>query len=310
MPAIHGSCPANFSQSRPGMRHAFRPFRLPLLNRDVWLLDSPCHFLRCVAFLAAMTLPPLARADDSTEKLLAYPAAKRLDVVDSYHGVHVFDPYRWMEDLEAPETKTWIDAENKITELFLERIPARQQIKKRLTDLWNYEKYSLPFKKGGRYFYTKNDGLQNQSVLYMQTSIDGEPAILLDPNRLSEDGTIALSGIDISEDGSLMAYALSEAGSDWMEWRVRHVETGRDLADHIQWSKFSGASWSHDHQGFFYSRYDKPDSGEKLKEQNYYQKLYYHRLGTAQSEDTLIYERPDEKEWGFTGEVTEDGRYL
>lgn len=166
------------------------------------------------------------------------------------------------------------------------------------------------FKEGESYFYFKNDGLQNQSVLYTLPTLESEPRVLLDPNQLSEDGTVALSGIAISENGQLLAYGLSSSGSDWQEWKVRDIATGEDLQDHLQWIKFSGAAWTHDHQGFFYSRYDEPNEKTKLEDVNYYQKLYYHKLGTQQSEDILIYHRSDEKEWGFGGNVTEDGKYL
>ena len=176
--------------------------------------------------------------------------------------------------------------------------------------MWNYPKYGAPFKEGVYYYFYKNDGLQNQSVLYTLPALDAEPKVLLDPNTLSADGIVALSGLSISEDARLMAYGLSTAGSDWQEWKVRDVGTGEDLPDHLQWIKFSGASWTHDNQGFFYSRYAEPNEETKLEDVNYFQKLYYHRLGTTQAEDVLIYERPDQKEWGFSGGVTEDGKYL
>ncbi len=239
-----------------------------------------------------------------------YPKARQSDQVDNYHGTQVPDPYRWLEEPDTEETKAWIDAQNQVTFGYLENISIREQIKQRLTQIWNYEKYSTPFKQGNRYFYFKNDGLQNQSVLYVLDSLEAEPVVLIDPNTLSEDGTVALSSIAISEDGNLMAYGLSTSGSDWQEWKVRDIQTQTDLEDHLKWIKFSGADWTHDHQGFFYSRYDQPNEQTKLEDTNYYQKLYYHRLGTPQSEDQLIYERPDQKEWGFSGEVTEDGQYL
>ncbi len=246
----------------------------------------------------------------SSAKRLTYPPTRKSDRVDNYHGKLVADPYRWLEDPDSKETKAWVEAQNKITFGYLEQIPAREKIKQRLTKLWDYEKYSIPFKEGNRYFYSKNDGLQNQSVLYTLKSLDDKPRVLLDPNKLSEDGTVALSGLAISEDGNLLAYGISTAGSDWQEWKVRDVETGKDLQDHLKWIKFSGASWTHDNKGFFYSRYDEPKQKNKLADVNYYQKLYYHKLGTPQSEDILIYNRPDQKEWGFDGSVTEDGRYL
>ena len=242
-------------------------------------------------------------------KPLTYPTARKSDQVDDYHGVKVADPYRWLEDLDSEETRNWVEAENKLTSSFLNDIPARAKIRERLTRLWNYERFGVPFREGKNYFYTRNSGLQNQSVLYRVTSLDGQPTLLLDPNTLSTDGTVALSGSAVSNDGKLLAYSLSASGSDWQEWKVRDVSTGKDLSDNIKWVKFSGASWSADNQGFFYSRYDEPKS-DSLKGTNYFQKLYYHKLGTPQSEDVLIYERPDQKDWLFSGSVTEDGRYL
>ncbi len=243
-------------------------------------------------------------------KKFTYPQAKKVDQIDDYHGVKVADPYRWLENPDSADSRAWIEAENKLTFGFLNEIPERSKIKERLTRLWNYEKYGPPFKEGGRYFYFKNDGLQNQSVLYTLKSLDGEPRVLLDPNKLSADGTVALSGYAVSEDGKYLAYGLSTSGSDWQEWKVREIETGNDLSDSIKWVKFSGASWTIDGKGFFYSRYDEPNEKTKLEDANYYQKLFYHRLGAPQSEDILVYERKDQKEWGFNGQVTEDGRYL
>jgi len=244
------------------------------------------------------------------DQSLVYPSSSRIDQVDEYHATKVADPYRWLEDPDSEATKAWVEAQNKVTFGYLGEIPTREQIKQRLTQLWDYEKFGIPFKEGDRYFYFKNDGLQNQSVLYTLISLDAEPRVLIDPNQLSEDGTVALSGIAISEDGKLMAYGLSTSGSDWQEWKVRDVETGVDLIDYLKWIKFSGASWTQNSQGFFYSRYDEPNEKTKLEDVNYFQKLYYHQLGKPQSEDVLIYQRPDQKEWGFNGGVTEDGRYL
>ncbi|MDZ8187116.1 MAG: prolyl oligopeptidase family protein [Nostoc sp. ChiSLP02] len=245
-----------------------------------------------------------------SEKSFAYPSSHKSDLVDNYHGTLVADPYRWLEDPDSPETKSWVESQNQITFGYLGEIRAREKIKQRLTKLWDYEKYTIPFKEGEQYFYFKNDGLQNQSVLYTLKSLDAEPRVLLDPNKLSEDGTVALSGLSVSHDGKLLAYGISTSGSDWQEWKVCDVETGEDLEDRLQWIKFSGASWTHDRQGFFYSRYDEPNEKTRLEDVNYYQKLYYHQLGKPQSEDVLIYQRPDQKEWGFSGDVTEDGRYL
>jgi prolyl oligopeptidase len=251
----------------------------------------------------------IAGSSDKMLKTFEYPAARKADQVDDYHGVKVADPYRWLEDLDSQETRTWVEAENNLTFSFLSSIPARKSIKDRLTKLWNYEKYGIPFKEGNRYFYSRNSGLQNQSVLYTVTSIDGEPKLLLDPNTLSTDGTVALSGMNVSNNGKLLAYGLSASGSDWQEWRVRDVETGKDLGDDLRWVKFSDASWAHDDSGFFYSRYDEPKS-DSLKATNYFQKVYFHKLDTPQSDDTLVYDRPDQKDWLFGAHVTEDGNYL
>lgn len=246
----------------------------------------------------------------SPNQPLNYPPTRKSDQIDEYHGIAVADPYRWLEDPDSEATQSWVESQNKITFDYLNQIPQREEIKQRIAKLWNYEKYGTPFKEGNRYFYFKNDGLQNQSVLYTLNSLDGEPRVLIDPNTLSEDGTVALSGLAISHDGNLMAYGISTSGSDWTEWKVRDIETGEDSSDLIQWVKFSGASWTHDGQGFFYSRYDEPNPDSQLEDINYYQKLYYHKLGTPQAEDILIYHRPDQKEWMFGGGVTEDGRYL
>ncbi len=245
-----------------------------------------------------------------TPQALVYPVTAKTNQVDDYHGTKVADPYRWLEDDNSDATKAWVEAENKVTFDYLEKIPRRAAIKERLTQLWNYERFGVPFKEGGRYFITRNDGLQNPSVLYTMAALDAEPVVLLDPNTLSTDGTVALAGYAISDDGNLMAYGLSRAGSDWEDWKVRDVRTGQDLPDEVHWVKFSSASWTKDNRGFFYSRYDEPVKGEALKGANYFHKLYYHRLGTAQSEDALIYQRKDHKDWGFGGGVTDDGHYL
>lgn len=273
-----------------------------------------CPFLMALLVLVATNLR--VRAQNSTTnspqqmmKTNSYPAARKTDQVDDYHGVKVADPYRWLEDLDSVETRNWVDAENKLSFAFLEAIPARAAIKERLTKLWNYEKYGVPFKEGNRYFYTRNSGLQNQSALYTVTSLDAQPRVVLDPNILSSDGTVALSGLKVSNNGKLLAYSLSASGSDWQEWKVRDVETGKDLDDDLKWVKFSGASWAHDDSGFFYSRYDEPKS-DSLRATNYFQKVYFHKLGTPQADDVLVYERPEQKDWLFGGSVTEDGTYL
>jgi len=239
-----------------------------------------------------------------------YPESHKIDQVDDYHGTEVADPYRWLEDVDSDETKAWVTAQNEVTFAYLESLPARERIKKRLTELWNYPRYGAPFREGARYFFSKNDGLQNQSVFFVQEGLDAEPRVLLDPNILSEDGTVAVVSRAVSRDGKLLAWASSASGSDWRTWHVRDIDTGEDLDDEVEWSKFSGASWDANNEGFYYSRYDAPEEGDEYEDANYYHKLYYHRVGTPQSEDVLVYERPDQKEWGFAGQVSESGDYL
>jgi prolyl oligopeptidase len=241
---------------------------------------------------------------------IQYPPTKTGDVVDQHHGTPVPDPYRWLEDVDAPDTRAWVEAQNRVTFAFLEGIAERESIRRRLTELWDYPRFGVPLKKGGRYFFAKNDGLQNQAVLYWQTALDAEPRLLLDPNRLSEDGTVALSTSAWSEDGRLLAYGTSASGSDWQTFHVREVDTGRDRPDTLRWIKFSGAAWTHDGAGFFYSRYPAPAGGDPLLAVNRDMKLYYHRLGTTQDEDRLILELPDQPDWGISPEVSPDGRYL
>ncbi|MCA9689109.1 MAG: prolyl oligopeptidase family serine peptidase, partial [Myxococcales bacterium] len=239
-----------------------------------------------------------------------YPETRQGDVVDDYHGTKVADPYRWLEEPDSPETRAWVDAQNKVTFGLLESIPEREAIRARLTELWNYERYGLPHREGDSYFFSKNDGLQDQSVIYVTPSLDAAPRVFLDPNKLSADGTVALGSIEASHDGKLVAYGLQSAGSDWEEFHVRDVATGEDLPDLIKWSKFSEVSWTADNKGFFYARYDAPKEGEEYAGANYNHKIYYHRLGTDQSADPLIYKRDDHPRWGFGSRVTEDGRYL
>ncbi len=239
-----------------------------------------------------------------------YPQADRLDQVDDYHGTRVADPYRWLEDVDAPQTAAWVEAQNALTARILARSDRRADIHARLTTLWDYEKFGIPQAVGDRFFYTKNAGLQNQAVLYTARSLGATSRVLIDPNTLSSDGTVALSGLSLSDDGRYVAYAISASGSDWQTWRVREVASGRDLPDTIAWSKFSGAAWLLDGSGFFYSRFDAPAGETQFKDANYDHKLYFHALGTAQIDDLLVYERPDHKDWTLGAEVTEDGRYL
>jgi prolyl oligopeptidase len=240
----------------------------------------------------------------------AYPQTKTVTQLDDYFGTKVADPYRWLEDDNAADTKAWVEAQNAVTFAYLEKIPARAAIRSRLTTLWNYERYELPRKRGAYYVFTRNDGLQNQAVYYRAKSLDATPEVLLDPNALSPDGTIAVGSATFSDDGRYMAYSLSESGSDWIRWKVREVATGKDLADEIRWSKFSGAAWLKDGSGFFYSRYDAPKTGEALTGVNKNQKVYFHKLGTPQDADVLTYARPDQPDWGLGADVTDDGKYL
>lgn len=239
-----------------------------------------------------------------------YPKPKKVDQTDDYYGTKVSDPYRWLENPDSVESQAWIAAQNKVTNAYLNTIPQREQIRQRLTKLWNYEKYSAPSKQGGKYFYYKNDGLQNQFVLYVTDSIDDAGRVLLDPNKFSDDGTTSLDGTAITDDGKIIAYGISKAGSDWREYRFRNIETGKDLPDVLEDIKFSGVSWTKDGKGVFYSRYPKPDEKTKLEDANFNRKLYFHKLGTKQSKDVLIYERTDDKKLGINGFVTDDGSWL
>lgn len=239
-----------------------------------------------------------------------YPKPKKVDQVDDYHGTKVADPYRWLEDTKAAEAQAWIAEQNKVTDAYLATISERERIKARLTELWNYERFSAPFKIGKRYLYSKNDGLQNQSVMYITDSISDPGRVFFDPNKLSTDGTVSLSGSSFTDDGKLWAYGLATGGSDRTEWKVMDVETGKLLSDTLKPNRQGGVSWLKDNSGFFYSRFPDAEEGVELKGQNFYQKLYFHKLGTPQSDNIVIYERPDNKEYFVGGGVTEDGKFL
>ncbi|CDG83324.1 prolyl endopeptidase [Janthinobacterium agaricidamnosum NBRC 102515 = DSM 9628] len=241
---------------------------------------------------------------------MTYPVSKKIDQQDNYFGTQVADPYRWLEDANSAETHDWVVAQNQLTQSYLGQIPARGAIRQRLTTLWNYERYSVPYKESGRYFYSRNDGLQNQSVLYTLKSLADKPRLLLDPNTLAADGTVALAGTAVSPNGKYLAYGTAASGSDWNQWKVRDIDTGKDLSDKLEWVKSSGASWLKDSSGFFYSRYDEPNEATKLADVNYFHKLYFHKIGTPQSSDVLVYDRPDHKEWELNGQVSDDGHYL
>jgi prolyl oligopeptidase len=276
----------------------------------IWLA-APASEIGSAAYSPQAQAPAASAQEQAqvTAAKYAYPPARRSDTVDDYHGTRVADPYRWMEDPDAAETAAWVEAENKLTREFIDAFPGRGAIEERLTDLWNYPRYSLPYKQGGRYFFSKNDGLQNQSVLYRQETLESEPAVVLDPNTLSEDGTIAVSTTEYSEDGKLLAYGLSSKGSDWQQVKIRYVETGQDLDEVLDWCKFTSIAWRHDHSSFYYNRF--PEAGTVPEEDRHaYSRVYWHTLRTPQSSDVLVYEDPGHKEWGFYPLVTDDGKYL
>lgn len=241
---------------------------------------------------------------------LLYPESKAVEQVDDYHGIQVHDPFRWLEDVDSSETREWVGRQNKLTFDYLDSIPIRGQIKARLQELWNFERYGFPNQYGDLYIYTHNNGLQNQNVLYTATSLESDRMVLLDTNGLSSDGTVALTGYEPSDDGKLLAYGIAKSGSDWNTWHVRDMQSRTDRDDVIEWVKFSSIAWTGDNRGFFYSRYDKPTTQAEFTGVNYFQKLYYHKIGTPQEKDILVFHRPDEKEWGFGATVTEDNRYL
>lgn len=240
------------------------------------------------------------------EKII-YPQTKKVEVVDDYFGTKVADPYRWLEDDNSEETKKWVTEQNKVTFAFLGKIPYREKIRQRLKDIYNYPRMSQPMRAGEYYFFYKNDGLQNQSVIYVQKGLEGQPEVFIDPNQLSPDGTIRIGLAGFSNDFRHVAISRSEAGSDWSELRVMEIATKKELPDRIQWIKFSGAAWYQD--GFFYSGYDKPAPGEELKARNEYQKVYYHKLGQPQEKDILVYEDQEHPLRYSRLEVTEDQKY-
>ena len=271
--------------------------RIPLFPRRVFLV------------LQASLLAAVGVVADGIE----YPETKTVEHVDVYHGTEVPDLYRWLEDdiRESSGVAEWVAQQNEVTFAYLESLEQRSALRDRLQELWDYEKYSVPLKKGGRVFFTRNSGLQNQSVLYVQDGLDLEPQQLLDPNTWSDDGTVALTGYSPSPDGRYLAYGMTEAGSDWRTWRVLDLTTREDLADRVEWVKYSGVEWLPDGSGFLYGRYPAVvDEGEKFQLLNYNYQLYFHQIGTGQDQDRLVYERADEPEWGFAPDITDDGRYL
>lgn len=265
-------------------------------------------FFAFVLSLAALA-PLLTRADDTknTKSKIAYPETKKVDVVDDYFGTKVPDPYRWLEDETSPETKAWVDQQNQLTFSYLDKIPYREKLKARLTELYNYPRISAPFRRGDTYFFTKNDGLQNQSVFYIQKGVNGTPEVFLDPNKFSTDGTSVLSAFSLSKDGKYLAYGISQGGSDWVTLSVMEVASRNKLSDEVKWIKAGGVSWQGD--GFYYSRYPEPEKGRELTTKNEFHTVYFHKVGTPQSEDVLIYEDKDHPQRFHNVDTTEDERF-
>ncbi len=243
---------------------------------------------------------------------MQYPVTKKIDHVDTYHGIEVSDPYHWLEEdvRESARVAQWVKAENKLTFGYLEKLPDRKAIEKRLTQLWDYEKFGTPFKRGGRYYIAKNNGLQNHYVYYVSDTLDGEQRVLFNPNEWSKDGTVALGGLDFSEDGRYVAYGIQEAGSDWRTWKVRDIASGQDLSDRLDYLKFTDVAWDAQANGFYYAKYPDPDPNNQYQSLNKNMKVMYHRLGTDQSEDKVVYYQGEHPEWGYGVEVTDDGHYL
>ena len=255
-----------------------------------------------------LVLGLLACETSNNKVKLVYPETRKdTTVVDDYFGVKVKDPYRWLEDDNSEETKAWVNDQNKVAFDYLASIPQRAQIKQRLGELWNYEKQTAPWRKGPFLYYYKNDGVQNQSVLFYKDTLGGEGKVLLDPNTFSDDGTASLAGLGTSEEGKYVAYMVSKSGSDWREIFVKESATGKLLDDHIKWVKFSGISWSG--EGFYYSRYDAPEKGNEYSASNTNHKVFYHKIGTSQNEDVLVKKDDDHPNWNFGVFATDDQAY-
>ncbi len=296
-------------------KHIVKSFVLCMMAISV-VFSVAQHASAQVTLPNSTPTPAMPTRVQPNQSTIDYPTTATVEVLDDYHGRTVADPYRWLEDVESEQTATWVTAENALTQKYLSELPARDAMRDKLEELWNYSRTSLPMRRGPHYFFTHNDGLQNQSVLYVAPStttsqdLASKRSVLIDPNTLSEDGTIALGSWHPSEDGRLLAYSIADGGSDWRTWRVRDVASGKDSEDVVRWSKFSGVAWTPAGDGFYYARYAEPSEGAELTGTNENQMLYLHRLGTPQSEDQLVYSRPDEPQWGFSPTVTDDGRYL
>ena len=261
---------------------------------------------------ACILLIGATNAANSLGQEFNYPKTKTVDQVDDYFGIKVPDPYRWLEDdvRVSDEVRQWVTNQNELTFGYLKTLPYREEIEKRLTELWDYEKIGAPNKVADKYYFSKNDGLQNQSVVYEQDSLDGEARVFIDPNKWSDDGTVALAGLDFSENGKYAAYGIAKGGSDWRTWKIMEAESRKVLDDELNWIKFGSVAWTIDEKGFYYGRYEQPKEGEEFQSLNLGMKVYYHTVGTPQSEDKLVYEDPEHPRWGYGLNVSEDGKYL
>src|SRR5215510_10373421 len=258
---------------------------------------------------AQTTTPPKGAVGNwpSFNPKIVYPVTKKVEQFDDYFGTKVADPYRWLEDLNSAETKAWVDEQNKLTFGYLDKIPFREKLKARLTELYNYPRFTSPFHRGDTYFFSKNDGLQNQSVYYIQKSENGTPEVFIDPNKFSADGTSVLRNFSLSKDGKYLAYGIAQGGSDWVTLNVMEVGSRNKLADEIKWMKSSGVSWQGD--GFYYSRYPEPAKGKELSSLNQFQAVYFHKVGTPQSEDVLVYDDKEHPQRFQSVGTTEDERF-
>ena len=269
--------------------------------------------IRLLTLIATVILSACGRVDPRPDSAgIEYPATATVDHMDVYHGVEVADPFRWLEDdvRESDAVKNWVDAQNEVTFAYLETIPERDIVKKRLTELWDFERYGMPYKEGGRYYYSHNDGLQNQNIIYVKSGLDAEAELLIDPNTWSDDGTVAMSSYYPSPDGRHVAYLIQDGGSDWRKARIMEVDSGKVLDDELDWLKFTGLSWAGDGSGFYYSRYPETLEEEKFQSLNMNQAVYFHRVGTPQEEDVLVFASPDNPEWGHWASVADDGEHL
>ncbi|MCG8451289.1 MAG: prolyl oligopeptidase family serine peptidase [Pirellulales bacterium] len=268
--------------------------------------------LRTPIYFSMTIILSVASLAYGQESILPFPETRRVDQVDTFHGVEVADPYRWLEEdpRNSSEVAAWIEAQNRLARRYLDAIPSRKMFEERLTKLWNYERYSVPGQTAGKYFFLKNDGLQNQAVLYVADSYSDEGRVLIDPNTWSEDGTISLGASMVSDDGRYLAYLRKESGSDWSTIYVLEIETGRQLEEELLWTRWGNIVWNADSTGFFYTRYPEPEEGQKFQSSVVNPMIYFHRLGTTQDQDELVYQRPDHPTWSFWLQQTDDNQFL